>query len=169
MMINKLTCIVYPPRTAILLGCLIIILLMGCGCIPPIPPTAPPGIIIVGIPPLFIPSGPVGPLAILGPPLGPILRRFGFELMGMPGRTPMGCPVTIPPIELVVTPFIEELLGIPPEATTTWGPPMEPTTEVGADEDIIPRPPGADEVGKPPPSPVSNRRSSGNALLSESR
>ena len=87
---------------------------MGWGCIPPpAPPILGPGIILTIIPPLFTPSGPVGPLVILG---GRILR-LGFDVTGMPGRT-IVCDGPMP-IELVVTPFMDAALFMAPEATTT--------------------------------------------------
>ena len=66
--------------------------------------------------------------------------------------------------QLVVIPFkVDPPLFMPiVEATTTWGPPaMEPTTEVGAAEELGPEPEAA---GIPPAS--SNRRSSGRLSLS---
>ena len=158
----ELTCI--DLYWTMLLGCrIVIILFMGWGCIPPTaPPIFGPGIII--IPPLFIPSGPVGPFANF---CGKILR-LGLEVTGIPpgppGRT-MGCALPIF-IEFVVTPFIVEALFMPPVATTTWGPPdIDPTTEVGAEEAMIPTPGPATGAASPSPG-KSFRRSSGNSLLS---
>ena len=78
----------------------------------------------------------------------------------------MGCALPIF-IELVVTPFIVEALFMPPVATTTCGPPdIDPTTEVGAEEAMIPTPPATDEVANPLLESKSFRRSSGSSLLS---